>query len=228
MRKLFITTLLATIVSFCAHAQNDTLRHEVLIETSEGNIRVVLYNETPRHRDNFLRLVGEGFYDGIIWHRVIRDFMIQTGDSTTRHAQPGDYVGAHSPDYTIPAEIVYPRYYHKRGALAAARESDEVNPTHASSSSQFYIVYGKTFSSLDLDKWNARIQEQTHGLMNMTDEIRTCYRSKGGTPHLDTQYTVFGEVVEGMDVVKAIQRAETDDYDRPVYDIRILRATVVK
>ena len=122
MMKSFLFSLFAALVfPFAALAQQDTVRHEVLLETNKGNIRVVLYNETPRHRDNFLKLVKEGYYDGNLFHRVIADFMIQTGDSTTRHAKPGDTVGQHQPDYTIPAEIVYPQYFHKRGALAAAR-----------------------------------------------------------------------------------------------------------
>ena len=132
--KKAILTLLVWAVGLGAFAQTDgdTLAQpEVLLETSMGNIRVVLYNETPQHRDNFLKLVDEGFYDGNLWHRVIFNFMIQTGDSTTRHAQPGATVGLHSPDYTIPAEIVYPKYFHKRGALAAAREGDAENPERA-------------------------------------------------------------------------------------------------
>ena len=141
MMKSFLFSLFAALVfPLAAFAQQDTVRHEVLLETNKGNIRVVLYNETPRHRDNFLKLVKEGYYDGNLFHRVIADFMIQTGDSTTRHAKPGDTVGQHQPDYTIPAEIVYPQYFHKRGALAAAREADSDNPERASSSAQFYIA----------------------------------------------------------------------------------------
>lgn len=207
---------------------NDTLRHEVLLETSMGNIRVVLYNETPLHRDNFLRLVREGYYDGILFHRVIANFMIQAGDSTTRHAKLGDSVGEYSPDYTIPAEIVYPQYFHKRGALAAAREGDEENPTRASSSAQFYIVVGKAFSETDLNHYQERVHEQTNGKTTFTKDIRNHYRKNGGTPHLDGQYTVFGEVIEGYDIVKKIDFVRTDDYDRPIDDVRIIRATVVK
>ncbi|MBR5060841.1 MAG: peptidylprolyl isomerase, partial [Prevotella sp.] len=168
------------LLGFCAMVaiaqSNDTLRHEVLFETSMGNIRVVLYNETPLHRDNFLRLVREGYYDGILFHRVIANFMIQAGDSTTRHAKSGDSVGEYSPDYTIPAEIVYPQYFHKRGALAAAREGDEENPTRASSSAQFYIVVGKTFSETDLNRYQERVHEQTNGKTTFTKEIRNHYR----------------------------------------------------
>ena len=207
---------------------NDIIRHEVLLQTSMGDIRLVLYNETPLHRDNFLRLVKEGYYDGNLFHRVISNFMIQTGDSTTRHAKPGESVGEYSPDYTIPAEIVYPKYFHKRGALAAAREGDEVNPKRESSSSQFYIVVGTNHSDGDLDRFQERLDEATQGKTKFTKEIRTHYRKKGGTPHLDGQYTVFGEVLEGMDIVKKIDRVFTDDYDRPVDDVRIVKATVVK
>ena len=130
MRKLLFA-LFAMMMSAAGLAQQDTIRHEVLFETDKGNIRVVLFNETPLHRDNFLKLVNEGFYDGILFHRVIADFMIQAGDSTTRHAKPGDSVGEHQPDYTIPAEIIYPKFFHKRGALAAAREPDSDNPERA-------------------------------------------------------------------------------------------------
>lgn len=207
---------------------NDTIRHEVLLETSMGNIRLVLYNEIPLHRDNFLRLVKDGYYDGNLFHRVISNFMIQSGDSTSRHAKPGSSVGEYSPDYTIPAEIVYPKYFHKRGALAAAREGDEENPQRASSSSQFYIVYGTNHSDADLDRFQELLDEATQGKTKMTKEIRTHYRKYGGTPHLDGQYTVFGEVIEGMDVVKKINRVFTDDYDRPVDDVRIVKATVVE
>lgn len=224
----FVFMLLCSL-SLGAKAQsNDTIRHEVLLETSMGNIRLVLYNETPLHRDNFLRLVKDGYYDGNLFHRVISNFMIQSGDSTSRHAKPGSSVGEYSPDYTIPAEIVYPEYFHKRGALAAAREGDEENPQRASSSSQFYIVYGTNHSDADLDRFQELLDEATQGKTKMTKEIRTHYRKYGGTPHLDGQYTVFGEVIEGMDVVKKINRVFTDDYDRPVDDVRIVKATVVR
>jgi len=223
-----LTLALFTVVSLCAIAQSNTPRQEILIKTTMGNIRVALYNETPRHRDNFIKLVREGFYDGILWHRVIKNFMIQTGDSTTRHAQPGDYVGLHAPDYTLPAEIVYPTFFHKRGALAAAREGDDSNPQRTSSSSQFYIVYGKTYSTAALNDFQRTIRENTHGQCEMTDSIRSYYHKHGGTPHLDGQYTVFGEVTEGLDTVRRIQEAFTDDDDRPVDDIRIVRAVVIE
>lgn len=223
-----LTLVLFTVASLCAIAQSNATRQEILIKTTMGNIRVALYNETPRHRDNFIKLVREGFYDGILWHRVIKNFMIQTGDSTTRHAQPGDYVGLHAPDYTLPAEIVYPTFFHKRGALAAAREGDDSNPQRASSSSQFYIVYGKTYSTAALNDFQRTIRENTHGQYEMTDSIRSYYHKHGGTPHLDGQYTVFGEVTEGLDTVRRIQEAFTDDDDRPVDDIRIVQAVVIE
>ncbi|MBQ5980743.1 MAG: peptidylprolyl isomerase [Prevotella sp.] len=224
----FVFMLLCSLSLGTKAQSNDTIRHEVLLETSMGNIRLVLYNETPLHRDNFLRLVKDGYYDGNLFHRVISNFMIQSGDSTSRHAKPGSSVGEYSPDYTIPAEIVYPKYFHKRGALAAAREGDEENPQRASSSSQFYIVYGTNHSDADLDRFQELLDEATLGKTKMTKEIRTHYRKYGGTPHLDGQYTVFGEVIEGMDVVKKINRVFTDDYDRPVDDVRIVKATVVR
>lgn len=224
----FVFMLLCSLSLGTKAQSNDTIRHEVLLETSMGNIRLVLYNETPLHRDNFLRLVKDGYYDGNLFHRVISNFMIQSGDSTSRHAKPGSSVGEYSPDYTIPAEIVYPKYFHKRGALAAAREGDDENPQRASSSSQFYIVYGTNHSDADLDRFQELLDEATQGKTKMTKEIRTHYRKYGGTPHLDGQYTVFGEVIEGMDVVKKINRVFTDDYDRPVDDVRIVKATVVR
>ncbi len=203
-------------------------RHRVLLQTSKGDIIVELYNETPLHRDNFLKLVKAGYYDGNLWHRVIADFMIQTGDSTTRHARPGVEVGDYSPDYTLPAEIVYPKYYHKRGALAAAREGDRVNPEHRSSASQIYIVYGYDYGPKALDRVQTRLDSVTGGKVKITPEIRQSYMDNGGTPHLDGTYTVFGEVVEGMDVVRAINLVATDDHDRPIDDVRILKATVLQ
>lgn len=208
-----------------AHAER---RPVVELATDKGTIRLELYNETPRHRDNFLRLVRSGYYDGVLFHRVIRDFMIQWGDSTTRHALPGEEIGEYDPHYTVPAEINYPRLYHKRGALAAAREGDDVNPEWASSSAQVYIVFGKTFTDHGLDVEQKRIDEATGGKAQMTDDIRTVYRTLGGTPHLDGSYTVFGEVSLGMDVVARIQAAKTDKLDRPEEDIHIIKATVVE
>ncbi len=210
-----------------AFAQTDSTRHEVLLETTMGNVKLALYNETPKHRDNFLKLVKEGFYDGVLFHRVISNFMIQAGDSTTRHAKPGETLGMYSPDYTIPAEIDFPRLYHKRGALAAAREGDDVNPERASSASQFYIVYGSRMTDFQLDKAQERLNAKTQGKVVLTPELRKVYFEKGGTPHLDGQYTVFGEVVEGLDVVAKIQAVETDSRARPLVDVRIVKASLI-
>ena len=225
----FIALLfIAFVPTLIMPAQTDSLQHEVLFETDKGNIRVTLYNDTPAHRDNFLKLVAEGFYDGTLFHRVIADFMVQAGDSASRHAKPGDYLGEGGPDYTVPAEIIFPKYFHKRGALAAARQPDADNPQRASSASQFYIVYGTTFSELSLNRMQERIDAATDGKVKLTEDIRDHYRKYGGTPHLDGQYTVFGEVVEGMDVVRKINYVRTDDYDRPVDDVHIIKATVVR
>lgn len=218
--------MLFCFISVPAGAQ-DTLRHEVLLETSMGNIRVALSNETPLHRDNFLKNVRAGVYDGVLFHRVISSFMIQAGDTASRHALPGQLLGDTEEAYTIPAEICYPQLFHKRGALAAAREGDSVNPERRSSSLQFYIVYGRRFTDDMLDQAQERL-DRVPGGVTLTPEVREAYKQWGGTPHLDGQYTVFGEVVEGLDVVRDIQWVETDENDRPVEDVRIKKAVVVK
>lgn len=204
-------------------------RPEVLIETTMGNIRVALYNETPLHRDNFLKLIREyHYYDSLLFHRVIPDFMIQAGDPYSKNAPKGAVLGDHSLDYTIPAEIRLPQIYHKRGALAAAREPDMVNPKRESSSSQFYIVYGRKQDERGLQRGRDNLRQLFGDSIQMTDEMRKAYTTVGGTPHLDGGYTVFGEVLEGMDVVDRIQRVERDANDRPLEDVRIVKATILK
>lgn len=227
MNKAIITTLLLTAWLTATTAQAQT-RTEVLLETTEGNIRIALYDETPKHRDNFLKLVKEHYYDSLLFHRVIRNFMIQAGDPKSRHAEPGQFLGEGDKGYTIEPEFRLPDIYHRRGAVAAAREGDATNPERRSSSSQFYIVWGTTFSSAGIKSVQERLDSVTNHQVKLTPEQIETYRFTGGTPHLDGQYTVFGEVVEGMDVVDRIQRKDTDDYNRPVYDVRIVKATIVK
>ena len=217
MRK-FSFVLAFLLVSAMVFAQST----KVLIETTKGNITVMLYDETTLHRDNFIKLVESNFYDSILFHRVIKDFMIQAGDPTSKNAAPDVLLGDADTDYTIPAEFVYPKYYHKKGALAAARTSDDENPERRSSGSQFYIVQGRTFTDEKLDKY------EVHLGIKMPAEIREYYKTVGGTPHLDTQYTVFGEVLEGMDVVNEIAAVETNKDDRPVVDVRILKMKIVR
>lgn len=235
----------------------DNKMTKVKLETSLGDIVVELYNETPQHRDNFVKLVKEGFYDGVLFHRVINNFMIQTGDPDSKTAGPDDLLGGGDPGYTIEAEFVFPKYFHKRGALAAARTGDQANPERRSSGSQFYIVTGQVFGTEQLmgmlqakkqdifrrlvmenqDKIK-QLQESNdeagiHALQDelirqteaeaQFDELIEAYTTIGGTPHLDGQYTVFGEVVEGMDVVDKIQNTTTDRRDRPTVDIKIIK-----
>ena len=211
-------------------AVNDSCesRTEVLFETTEGNIRIVLFNETPVHRDNFVRQIDEHFYDSVLFHRVIRDFMIQAGDPDSRTAPPGAKIGEADCGYTLPAEIRYPALFHRRGMVAMARESDETNPERRSSCSHFYIVWGKCFSAADIEKMRIRLDSTSKGAVKMTPEIISTYCNIGGTPHLDGAYTVFGEVTEGLDVVEKIQRTDTDNNDRPIKDVRILRAVVTR
>jgi cyclophilin family peptidyl-prolyl cis-trans isomerase len=237
----------------------------VLITTDLGNIKIKLYNETPLHRDNFLKLAGEGFYEDVLFHRVINHFMIQGGDPDSKGAAPGIQLGRGGPDYTVPAEFV-PGLFHKKGALAAARQGDQINPQKASSSSQFYIVQGKVWRAGELDtiemKMNgnlrqnifrsvlspyqeelnkyrqdnneaafnnkvAEIQVQADSLYNLspkitfTDNQRQIYMSTGGYPMLDGAYTVFGEVVDGLDILDKIAAVKTDQFDRPVQDIKM-------
>ena len=239
--------------------------------TTEGNFTVRLFGDTPKHRDNFLKLVREGFYDGVLFHRVIDKFMIQTGDPESKDAPAGKMLGTGGPGYDIDAEIVYPAHFHKRGALAAARQGDQMNPERRSSGSQFYIVTGKTYNDSTINQLERQMQmmqqqqifnelakehrdtimalrrnRDSAGLNALQEELvaitekkaaenpahltpqqREAYTSVGGTPHLDNQYTVFGEVVSGMDVIDKIEKAETDGHDRPVTDIRILSAKVL-
>lgn len=229
MKRYTLLYIIGMLLCLSAGAQTagGEQRAEVLLETSMGNIRLQLYNETPLHRDNFLKLVKLHFYDSLLFHRVIEHFMIQTGDPSSKNAEPGTSLGNQSLDYTIPAEIRFPQYYHKRGALAAAREGDDVNPQRASSGSHFYIVWGKRFSTAQVEDFQYRLDTVAAGT-KMTDEMIQTYRWVGGTPHLDAAYTVFGEVVEGLDVVEKIQATDTDDYDRPIEDVRIWRATITR
>lgn len=232
MRKK-IFTLLAIFLAFTAvtmQAQTvqDTTRHEVLLETDSGDIRIELFNETPKHRDNFLRLVRSGAYDGVLFHRVIKDFMIQTGDVGSKNAKPGEAVGDTPETYTVPAEICFPKLFHHRGVLGAAREGDDVNPKRESSATQFYIVWGYKFTDGQLDKVQQRLNERTDSTVQLTPEVREAYKTVGGTPHLDGQYTVFGQVIQGLDIVDLIQCQPGDKNDRPLNDTRIRRALIVK
>ena len=220
------TIILLLMLAFTALGKAQS--NEVLFETTEGNIRVMLYDDTPIHRDNFLKLVNEQFYDSLLFHRVIKSFMIQGGDPTSKTAEPGTTLGTGELDYTLEPEFRTPTHYHRRGALAMAREGDRVNPERRSSGCQFYIVWGKTYSTKDLEAIQQRVKEATNGAADITPEMFWTYRKVGGTPHLDGQYTVFGEVTEGLDVVERIQKVFTDTYDRPVDDVRILHAKVIK
>ncbi len=206
--------------SFCMAQE----RAEVLMETSEGNIRIQLYNETPLHRDNFLRLVKAHYYDSLLFHRVIKNFMIQGGNRNTRQAEytPQFAELCDSLDYTIEAEFRLPKLFHKRGTIAAAREGDDVNPQKRSSSTQFYFVWGRKYSERAMEFTESRLD------IELTPEMREAYMTVGGTPHLDGSYTVFGEIVEGLDVVERIQGVETDEGDRPLQPVMIIKATVVK
>lgn len=201
---------------------------EVLLHTTAGDIRIELDGRTPLHRDNFLKLTREGFFDSVLFHRVIADFMIQAGDPASRRAPAGEMLGGSDAGNLIPAEIVYPALAHTRGALAAARTSDTVNPERKSSGSQFYIVWGKPFDSETLDRIQQDVTAATNGKVVIPDSLRALYQTTGGTPFLDGQYTVFGRVTEGLEVVEAIQGVETDPADRPLEDVRILSAEVVQ
>ncbi|MBP3257984.1 MAG: peptidylprolyl isomerase [Bacteroidales bacterium] len=196
----------------------------VVMETTKGTIELKLYDETPLHRDNFISLVKESAFDSLLFHRVIRDFMIQGGDPDSKNAAPGVMLGEGDKPYTVPAEFRLEKgIFHRRGVLAAAREGDDVNPEQRSSAMQFYIVWGRVFDDEGLDKVQQRIDQRTGGKVKLTPEMREVYKTVGGTPHLDGQYTVFGEVTKGLEVVDAIQQVATDENDRPLEDVRILR-----
>ena len=218
------------IVSLTVGAQSSKKNTMVEIKTSLGDIKVMLYAETPQHRDNFIKLVNEGFYEGTLFHRVIKEFMIQAGDPESKGAGLDKQLGAGGPGYTIPAEILCPQFYHKRGALAAARQGDQVNPERKSSGSQFYIVEGKTFSDQELDAIERRVGMSMRSAepFKYTDEQRLIYKTVGGTPHLNGQYTVFGEVVEGFDVLQKTADAKTQRGDRTIADIKSNSAKDVK
>ncbi len=195
------------------------------METTMGTIELKLYDATPLHRDNFRNLVREGAYDSLLFHRVIKDFMIQGGDPDSKNAAPGMLLGEGDKPYTVPAEFRLDEgIFHRRGVLAAAREGDDVNPEQRSSAMQFYIVWGRVFDEAGLDQIQERLDRRAGGRVKLTPEMREVYKTTGGTPHLDGQYTVFGEVVSGLDVVDAIQQVATDDNDRPLEDVRIIRA----
>ena len=241
---------------------------KVVMHTTLGDITLKLYNETPKHRDNFLKLVNDGTYNGLLFHRVIKEFMVQGGDVTSKDAPMNKQLGAGDLGYTVPAEFVYPKYFHKKGALCAARTGDEVNPEKASSASQFYIVTGKKYSDSELKQMEkqlenrlkqsifARLQAENKSKImelyrsgdkaelailrdtligkteleaekrkdeaKLTEEQKEIYKTVGGVPFLDNQYTVYGEVVDGMEVVEKIEKSKTNRQDRPTENISII------
>lgn len=269
---MFFVNNRAKNINFAFHKQRNNMS-KVQIKTSLGDITVRLYDETPLHRDNFIKLAKEGYYNGTLFHRVIKNFMIQGGDPDSKGAAAGVQLGTGGPGYTVPAEFVYPQYFHKKGALAAARQSDQVNPEKKSSGSQFYIVTGEVYSAGKLTQLEkqleqrmlqsifdslvvenrdkilqlrrnhdqagiAAIQEQLQkdtyakakemGKPKFTDAQREAYTTIGGTPFLDNDYTVFGEVEEGMDVIDAIQNVATGVGDRPNNDVVMIEVKVIE
>lgn len=229
MKRIFL--FLFSLFVFWGSAQTPEQRAEVTLQTTKGKIVLALYNQTPLHRDNFLQKVSEGYYDGILFHRIINQFMIQSGDSASRSVSPSDYFPSEKDDTTrIPAEFLFPELFHRRGVLAAAREGDEVNPERASSNSQFYIVWGKFFSPKEMREMQEKVNDRENPDTRVTfpQSVIDAYEIDGGTPHLDGNYTVFGEVIKGLDVVGNIQDVKTDSLDRPIKDVRIKKAWISK
>ncbi|MDR0962711.1 MAG: peptidylprolyl isomerase [Mediterranea sp.] len=229
MRNLLFSLTLLSMLGLLTACQGGSKKQRdmskeinVKIETTLGDIVVKLYNETPLHRDNFIKLADEGTYEGTLFHRVIKDFMIQAGDPDSKGAPAGQMLGSGDVGYTLPAEFVYPKYFHRKGVLSAARMGDAVNPKKASSGCQFYIVTGRVYDTNALMNMEARMGTE------FTPEQIEAYTTVGGTPHLDGQYTVFGEVVKGMEVVEQIQQVATDPRDRPLQDVKIKKVTVVE
>lgn len=219
MKKISLLVMIIGMMGM-SFSVNESEDQFVLISTSMGEMKLKLYNDTPLHRDNFIKLVKDGYYDGTLFHRVINDFMIQGGDPESKGAAPGQKLGQGGPGYTVPAEIRHDRI-HKKGALCAARKGDRVNPEFASSGSQFYIVNGRvmdanTVVSLEQRRNSALTEDQQWSYTD--DQIHT-YSTIGGTPHLDGTYTVFGEMVEGFDVLDAISSTTADKMSRPTDDI---------
>ena len=225
MKRLLTFVCAICLASAQLSAQTSTT--EVLLKTTAGDIRIALYDETPQHRDNFLKLTKMGSYDSLLFHRVIKDFMVQSGDIFSKNAKPGQLLGMGDYDYTQEAEFRLPKIFHRRGTVAAAREGDHKNPERRSGASQFYIVWGKTYDDRRLDYTQMKLDSITGGTVQLTPEMREVYKTIGGTPHLDGQYTVFGEVEEGLDVVEMIQNTATGRGDRPIDDIE-MRMTIVE
>ena len=231
MRKFFVLLIGVLLVQLSV-AQKEVVikkkdkKKDVLVQTSMGDMLIRLSDSTPLHRDNFLRLVKQGFYDSVLFHRVINNFMIQSGDPDSKNAAAGKPLGEGGPGYTVPAEF-RTTLFHKKGALAAARRGDDVNPQKASSGSQFYIVQGKKFTDGALDTLEIF---RLNGKKIPADQ-REAYKSIGGAPHLDQGYTVFGEVIKGLDVVDKIAAVLTSrgaDIDRPLENVMIVKAKLIK
>lgn len=213
MNKFNILILLVLLLASCK-----TKNTYVSLQTTKGEIAIKLYNDTPLHKENFISLVEKDYFDGVLFHRVINNFMIQTGDPNSKNAEDGELLGNGGPGYKIDAEF-RDSLFHKKGAVAAARDN---NPKKQSSGSQFYIVEGRTFNMEEL----AAIEKKNN--VDYSEFQKETYTSIGGYPSLDKRYTVFGEVVKGMDTVEAISNVTTDENDRPVENVRILDAEIIK
>jgi len=217
-----IVYIMVSIIFLSAPLKAQEAKSEQLIkfETSKGDMLIKLYNETPAHRDNMIKLISEGFYKDQLFHRVIRDFMVQGGDPHSTGAEKGQRLGSGGVGYTVPAEF-HKDLIHKKGALAAARKGDSVNPEKASSGSQFYLVQGRVLTPQEIDVLSQR------GIASLTEESAEIYMSLGGTPHLDGSYTIFGEVIEGLGILDSIAASPCDAYDRPIEDV-IYSITLIK
>jgi peptidyl-prolyl cis-trans isomerase B (cyclophilin B) len=198
------------------------LNKDVELVTSKGTMVIRLSDSTPLHRNNFIKLVNQHYYDGTLFHRVMSQFMIQAGDPKSKTAKAGEALGGGSPGYTIPAEM-RPGLFHKKGALAAARTPDEINPNKESNGSQFFIVQGRVYDDADLNQVEARMNGYKY-----PEAHREVYKTIGGSPSLDTKYTVFGEVIKGLDVIDSIAAVPVGDRNRPIQDVRIIKASLIK
>ena len=220
-RILWLAVLATTLAACGPNARKEVV---MVVETTMGTVEFKLYNETPLHRDNFIKLAEEHYFDSLLFHRVIDNFVIQGGDPNSKYAKPGEMLGDGEPDYRVPAEFRLDKgLFHHKGVVNAAREGDDTNPDRESCASQFCFMMGSPMTDEQLDRAQARLDAQTGGQVKLTPEMREVYKKVGGSPHLDGQYTVFGEVTKGMEVLEAIQKVQTDPYDRPLEDVRMLK-----